>query len=1025
MGSADSCLGSPISKTSHQRPFLFQPWSRLHNDCPIPWPSSSGTHKDQDSAGSCSSTSNEDTVATWLSQRYFQCLWLGESYFPLVDFVLIFDAALRGDQGSTTERATEAFTTIAPLLLSISSIQNKYREVLPHKLKDAQEDVSSKCISSAEWRIIQASLQSGPGKLVSEENKQVAEQDTKLSSKPYKLRNQWLNAMERRELSLQVLLVLEVLRLSVEFPGIFKSEDVKERLEIISTHRRTAGTESKVVFKAEDVSDFLSQSRALLESQSQGVALPESQMESQSQGDALPESQMLDSQDPSQLAKDSQVPSDSQSQADLPLSQTIDDADSSSQALPSGSVSLAEATTSKKKRKRKSMPARRWTGFSMNMDGDDNGEFVGFPWEKRPSRPGETGNSDVLQNAGNEEEHNDLFIVCDAEKLQKRFESLIDCLSLRIITADLSHDLLDDVLQSDDRKTGDVTGSPNTKSSSSDDKKGKKAPSVSFGTSARSRGDDDESDELYFLYSAIVDTRYSKDLPRQCSNLRSRAITGATGNTPARPKAAKTSSSAGITGGNSNTTQRQRQREEQQLIKTRKEADLIVKGESAKHKAKVREERRASQRPALRDALFQEEKQQRKDRSSSIVADAERNKREVSVKRRVGWSRSASTSQAEHSERYPENVARESQTQQSQSSANGNGNIPAMPFGAHRAFNKRKSMEPQRFGGLFPNAFRRPAMDAGQRTTSQKSNLNGLHSSSRLASPNPASAVDENPFLDSSSKQRPFSRVPSMSTADSQQPGRIVVAETPRKTKRIRPQLVPVTQSSDPLFSGRSSSPWVRTESQPVSSKDLAQLKDPFRPRSSTPVHNPFHPPASNATARNSRLSVPQQHDTSSDRSVSLARSRGSSRATSIALSEMDADAGVDMENVSCSSLTSVSDLSDQEEDINQSNDDNKRPVTTKKLAADEEEEEEEEEEMLFFQPRSTQPSLTESDSQQPIRKPLQGLSGINNWLKTSSINDGNSVPGDSGSGGKPAMARRPSGRNPFAKSRSMQVGEF
>lgn len=888
--------------------------------------------------------------------------------------------------GLSVENASSLVTAIASLMKSRNQIQEKYRQELPERLSHFHRDIEA---SNVEQDTIHHALHSGPGQLIGAELSESQHNESQSGQQLTKLRTDWLTAMERRELSLQILLVLEVLRISVEVPTLLSSEGLT--LSLHSQSRHTAARDTTL------------ESQCLTDTSQDvfGWDMTVSQMDSQ----AVPESQ---------------VPESQQATAGV-------------ESKPA------------KKRKRKSGTARRWTGFptGLSFDASDDSS-LGFPWEKRPSKPGDTG--DTADGADQEERAEDAlgpFVVCDPEKLHKRFESLADRLALRVAMADLSNDIGGDLLAEDE-----------------DARRTKRKPAL-FGTAARVREDQDEMDELRFFYTIIVDPRYVASLPRQCSTLRSRAGTSLPGSTPARPRASKSSTSVGLTG----ATDQQRHREGQQLSTTRKESDLVLKGKAAEAKAKARAEQRASQRPALKDALFAEETKQRKARASSIAADVERTKREVSVKNRVSWSRSISTSQAaDHSQSQGANVAQ---------------SLPVMAFSTSSgAFNKRKTLEPQRFGGLFANT-------AAKKSSSSSLVGRGAGGSAeimrKLPGPSPASTdVEDNPFLDRASVSASAPAPPKSS--------RIVVTETPRKPKRIRPKpVLPPSPSPSQLLpaaptstAARPTASWGRTESQPVSSRDLASLSVPLqRARVAVPVtasKNPFHPPAASkpstttamtaaaaTTGRNHLLSVPSTNahiDTSNDPHAKRRRrnngSRGSSRATSLALSVSEAEADEEVNtSVGCSSSSSAasttsmsasasasasdSEDDDDEDEEGEESSSTQQPQPSPEIHANASDASDEEaDEMLFFNPPRNARNTGPVQGPAGVRRPLHGLSGIANWVKGAGVGMGmeatkqpqpqqerereaSADPIEAYSANSNPFVRRPSGRNPFAKSASMQ----
>lgn len=361
-----------------------------------------------------------------------------------------------------------------------------------------------------------------------------------------------------------------------------------------------------------------------------------------------------------------------------------------------------EASAKSIKRKRKSAPARRWTGFPTALlldtgDSLDNETTAKrFPWEKRSQESvNEAAGEDDMVDEGEVDVWEPGLLVRNAERLHRLFEALVDRLSLRIVTADLSHDLAG---------IGDLINDPVTPGCEGD---GKRAAAMAltasapiFGTAARVRDEEDNRDEMRHLCSDIVEPRFSRLLPRQCSIMRSRATTaagGGLGSTPARPR---------HTSSNTASAERQRRRESQQLAQIGRETDLAAKKKVADEKARLREAKVQSQRPGLKDALVLEQKE-RKGRSSS-VAPATDSAREVSVKRKVGFSRTSSTSstapatvnggeghssaQSQSAPTVPTVVTAPISTRVLGASATHN-------VSQARGINKRKMSEPRRLGG--------------------------------------------------------------------------------------------------------------------------------------------------------------------------------------------------------------------------------------------------------------------------------------------------------------------------------------
>lgn len=501
--------------------------------------------------------------------------------------------------------------------------------------------------------------------------------------------------------------------------------------------------------------------------------------------------------------------------APMPLqsSQTNhDDASVDAQAGAQDTESQSRSTTTTRKKKRKAAPARRWTGFATAMALQGAVDDDGFPWAKRSTSSTKSGGTDLVTPGGENDDDDDeaaafnaKTTVRDPEALHRLFEAFADRLSLRIVTSELRLDFLG-LDEEMDKQAGEGSAAA----------KAAKTKAILFGTAARLREDGDERDEMHHLCSDIVEPRFARSLPRQCSVLRSKATVGG-GGSHATPHRSRSSLSTTTGRGGTASAERQRRREEQQhsqLARIRSEADLATRKKLADEKARVKEAKRLSQRPGLKDALVMEQKERKFTRATSVVGgDAERNKREVSVKRRVGsLVRGASSG----------NVWDGSSQQQSQSA-------PAIPtmmksgslvLGPSAArVNKRKIAEPKRFGG---------------------------HADGQVVKGELDDDVD-NPFRDSKSA--------ALAAAEDSQ------ASSSNGSKRLKPTTGVFTRSESQVFSSKAASSsqsqgpfsasllapppiaaagrrsltgWQRTESQPVTSRDLSSLSSAGTSRSSS-----------------------------------------------------------------------------------------------------------------------------------------------------------------------------------------------
>ncbi|PWN21966.1 hypothetical protein BCV69DRAFT_161354 [Microstroma glucosiphilum] len=908
----------------------------------------------------------------WLRARYFECLWLGEHHFPLADFPLVLNQLLkrsRKHQGSAdalethdntlnTQKFRHGYTAegrlealLGPGTWASSAVSQENRSSL---IGGEEEDVS-----------VKTALISGQGSLVAAEVRRAwelrllrtAERESQLSkptdppggsldesalaaninsssSSGYKLRDQWLAAIERRELSLQVLLILETLRLSVEHPGILAKVAVRGSNK--TPHRPSIAP----LQKAAPADSF--------------------QLADDSPND--PETDLTGTASTSTY-EDSQ--------------RNLREEETQSQDTQ---VESQDPCAPKKKRKRKSAPARRWTGMptafgfdSLPSSSSFDGE--GFPWLKRPNRPGETPNAATPDDeAAGEEQGEDaldgLSLICDAEKLHRRFEGLVDRLSLRIVTAELAKDFA-------------AIGSPEKQATTTaeadqsvDAKASTKAPPIFFGTSARRRDDRDERDELHHLCSDIVEPRFSRLLPRQCSILQSRA-TGGTSATPARPVRSRTlvssegmSLSGAVSNADNSVEQLRRKKEEQLLKQTRTELDLISKRKIAAGKAKEREARKASQRPGLKDALVLEQKERRGSRASSTAADAERFKREVSVKRRVGFARSSSLS----GNALTASLQSETDQQSSQKPPlqQRNDNVAASSNTSNRP-HKRKIAEPQRFGGL-ANAAAQPS---SLRTVSDPASSNAAsHRGTEQDDDNPfrdvrntishgasasvligkpglfASAMQSSQLLPAQLPQQArstmssaFNRSSSFARSSSQSFGQSQIQQSQRYLDqpdgilKRAPAATSMAAPKAPLSSGgRGSAAWQRTESQPVTSRDLSSLSD--------------------ATYRDMRPGGKPESQTNGESQSNQPMTR--SRTPLVTSQSQPADLSLAL------STESFDDVSE----------DDRSDIEAADEGGEDEEEEEEEEEMLVFNRRHAPPVPTVSrpEGDSGAARPLLGV---------------------------------------------------
>lgn len=163
---------------------------------------------------------------SFLQQQYFQCLWLGEQCFPLAAFPLVFDRMLglpsyvTGAASGSIVVAKACLSAIASLLQTGAQVQSKYRTVLPTELQGlaASGLPRNPGLKAAEVKLIIAALASGPGSAVAAEYKSYQDKVNRAilevqsegsqaendganvpSSGSFRLRDEWLRAIERRE----------------------------------------------------------------------------------------------------------------------------------------------------------------------------------------------------------------------------------------------------------------------------------------------------------------------------------------------------------------------------------------------------------------------------------------------------------------------------------------------------------------------------------------------------------------------------------------------------------------------------------------------------------------------------------------------------------------------------------------------------------------------------------------------------------------------------------------------------------
>ncbi|PWN26892.1 hypothetical protein BDZ90DRAFT_194367 [Jaminaea rosea] len=915
--------------------------------CPIAWPSSS--HR-------CAAFNDHEadvhaTTVHHVRRRFHECLWLGESYLPLATYPgYAFDlqsATAVGKQRRQDVEAAAAFLdAIASLLRTRGQVQRRFRAELPKKVAAHLSGLAAG-EQDEEMAFVCAALASGPGRSVAEEHQQArakAEQDGEEDSKAVKtrLRDDWLAAIERRELSLQLLLILEALRIGVEHPMLLTTAN--------------ASSPSKAP--------------------SRPAPMP------------LQSSQMNGS------------PTEESSSRMVTLSQDdVEDSVSGSQTKPA------------RKKKRKSAPARRWTGFATAMALEGAVESDGFPWAKRTTSSNKLGGELVSPgDAANDDDDDQSApfhakaMVRDPEGLHRLFETFADRLSLRIVTCELRKDFL-----GLDEEIGQQTQAAPTK------EHGKVPSLVLFGTAARARDERDERDEMHHLCSDIVEPRFARVLPRQCSVLRSKAtVGGASQTTPRRPALGPTTTTITTGRGGQASAERARRREEAaQLARVRSEADLGARKKLADDKAKAREARKLSQRPGLKDALVLEQKERKFSRAASITGEAKRNEREVSVKRRVGLVREQSAS----------NVWDEGQSQgqgQSQSAPvlptmMKSGSLVLGPPTATRV-NKRKIAEPRRFGGHVNVKEEEDDADNPFRDSS---------------SPSLQPQALPPPTTDVSSVKRLKATRGAFSRSESQvfQKPSLPTANMAGASQSQGPSLLAVPPAR------RSLTGWQRTESQPVTSRDLSALSSAAPSRSVSRASSrgpsrsgsPFLREAESAGEEDDEEEAEQEEEedplflrrAGPTTSAAVATAPGAllsqsrplqglaglrtwSKTNSSSMAELPPTPG----------RTKVSTAQARQTDVHLAAAGDAEPKAPRGLAREPE-----------SQPSASSHGLPQQRILKPVPAPTE-IEVNDPVARTPSAqppSESSSITSSSTSALRPTIPRRPSGRNPFAKSVSQQ----
>lgn len=296
------------------------------------------------------------------------------------------------------------------------------------------------------------------------------------------------------------------------------------------------------------------QNQSQLESQ-----LTDSFDQSQTQGE---ESQMS-FQDESQV--ESQLESESQSQSQI---QT----ESQSQEQVESHLTSSTSTTAAapKKRKRKSLPARRWSGLG--------GGASSFSWDPRSSTSNRRKKGFKSSMDGEDQDKDKgSTIETSIEALSERVEGLMDKLCLLGVISDGLG--LDSLFKDDNNQESQSQIKESQAETQIEDEsqtqmesqqllppiKSKSTTSASkepilFGSASRPKEiRRDDRDEIQWLCSDLVEPYFSKTLPKLCEIMRGKCYIPST--TPARPKYVRVSGSDNV------ETESSKQEEEEENLK--------------------------------------------------------------------------------------------------------------------------------------------------------------------------------------------------------------------------------------------------------------------------------------------------------------------------------------------------------------------------------------------------------------------------------------------------------------------------
>lgn len=226
--------------------------TRLDLSCPLPWPKNEGclastsyTHHQSSPIASRLFGSEDHNVSslipetvqittnngegssvpkytTWIQDRYNETLWLGEHHSPLSSFLSHF-IHLQNTIGSA-QKIAEA---LRPLIRSRAQIRKRFSGTIDgsggwsDKAKlvaciDGKGSIDDNDKDESERLVVRNALKSGSAKVVTKELQESKRQGIGSFGKL------WIDAIETRELQLQVMVLLCLLQLNAENPDLFK-----------------------------------------------------------------------------------------------------------------------------------------------------------------------------------------------------------------------------------------------------------------------------------------------------------------------------------------------------------------------------------------------------------------------------------------------------------------------------------------------------------------------------------------------------------------------------------------------------------------------------------------------------------------------------------------------------------------------------------------------------------------------------------------------------------------------------------